>query len=587
MGLYGVLIVTNSPTITPASTTTTTPSLVAGSAFPARALNGTQVPAVQYDSDAAFLISEIDAAQNAAVDAVAINTAVTAQAGWETVKWTPACGAAQTCYPPAVNYAPTYLLLNGQPYDPSNPGANAALPQIAGVPSGTLYSSGNMMLRVVNAGLRTHVPSLVGVSLQQIAEDGNRAPGTPQTVSELLMTAGKTRDVLIQPANNGNPTAATPVPATAFTEAAYGFFDRALGLSTNYRPNGGAQGYLAIANAATLASANGGINGWLSSAAGGGKAAASTAAVNPDIYTLAANLTTFTANVLANDVGVTSASNAGTALSAPVTFTTALGGTVTLNPTGTFTYTPATKFITADSFSYTGFGIGGAAIGSTTVTLNVPSLNTSVRALPDVYTSKVATLFRTMTGNGVLANDTDSAGLALTATLDPANAPSGCAVPTFNLDGSFIATSTGVGTCTFGYIASDSQGQTASGSVTVNFPAGSGLAVTVQDALGIQQNAGQTSSTAPIVMPSTSLTDYMWVIEEDPTFHTVPGVTPAAQNGNPALTISNSFHVSHTPIVAAGCTGPLSCGDAQAFAGQVIGATTPRSSPADVALDPT
>src|SRR3984893_9899506 len=113
MGRYGFLIVTNSPPLTAGA-------LTAGTAFPSGAINGVAVNPLTYDSDAALLISEIDAVQNAAVDAAATNNN---PAGWETTKWTPTCGAA--CYPPAVNYAPTYLLLNGQPFDLSNPSANA------------------------------------------------------------------------------------------------------------------------------------------------------------------------------------------------------------------------------------------------------------------------------------------------------------------------------------------------------------------------------------------------------------------------------------------------------------------------------
>ncbi len=59
------------------------------------------------------------------------------------------------------------------------------------------------MVRVVNAGLKTHVPSIVGLSLALVADDGNRAPGAPKLQSEILMPAGKTRDVLVTPASTG------------------------------------------------------------------------------------------------------------------------------------------------------------------------------------------------------------------------------------------------------------------------------------------------------------------------------------------------------------------------------------------------
>ncbi|MBS0393592.1 MAG: choice-of-anchor D domain-containing protein [Proteobacteria bacterium] len=583
MGLYGVLIVTGAPTTDATATTPATHLTAAGTAFPNGAVNGVAVQAVQYDADVPFLISEIDAKQNAQVDAAALaNTSVT-------LKWNdPACATAgpapnygNVCYPAAVNYAPTYLLLNGQPFDRNNPGANAVQPA-----TGNMALTGNVMLRVVNAGLRTHVPSLVGLTLAQIAEDGNRAPGVPQLVSELLMTAGKTRDVLVQPANNG--VAASSTPPTAYTEAAYGFYDRALGLSTNGRPNGGAQGYLALVSAATLGnlSATGGstLNTWLTSTAG--KAAIVTPTAVADTFSVPGYATTYTGNVLVNDIGVYSAA-------APAA--TSAGGSVSMAADGTFVYTaPTGGFPQAgDTFTYCGNGAAPATPGlCTTVTLNNGGGSATVTAKADTYTSAVATLFRAWGGNGVLANDVDSNGLPLTAS--NAAVTSGSCQVTLNPDGSFTASNPtapfgsvapGASTCTFTYTATDSQGASATASATVNFLAGSNLNVTVRDALGFNQLAG-----APTNTTDPTLSDYSWIIEEDPTFHHDPmGNTPAPDpaTGNPALTISNSFHVSHTPIVAAGCTGSLSCGDAQTINGGGALPAAPRSSPWDVALDPT
>ncbi len=579
MGLYGVLVVTTSPVTDTALTTITVPGL----AFPAGAINGVVVPAVAYDADAAFLISEVDAVQNAAVDAAATNPGFQG----ETAKWTPSCGANSTCYPPAVNYAPTYLLLNGKPFDRDNPGGNAVLPQILGIPSGTLYSSGKMMLRVANAGLRTHVPSLVGMTLQQVAEDGNRAPGAPQTVSELLMTAGKTRDVLIAPPTVTSVTS-TGTSVTTYTEAAYGFFDRSLGLSTNNRPNGGAQGYLAIVNPSTLSNlasttittTGAEINAWLGTS--GGKSVAVMATANPDSFQVSTYLQSYTNNVLTNDVGIY-----GAVVTTPPKY-----GTVTMSADGTFVYTTAAAPFAGDSFVYCGNGAPANTPGLC-ATVTLAASNTAapiVTANDDTYASNVSTLFRAWGGEGVLANDTDNLGYPLHANFTSSE-PTGCA--TLNADGSFIATSANGDDCVFTYTAQDSQGVTsAPAKVRVFFqPQGSSPqanfvsapTITVVDALGLQQG---TVGTGAAAAPTAALTDYMWVIEEDPTFHTVPGVTPPANGAIPALTISNSFHVSHTPIVAAGCTGPLSCGDAQTYGSKATSAL-PRSLPSDVWLDPT
>ncbi|MDE1923563.1 MAG: hypothetical protein KGI55_09065, partial [Gammaproteobacteria bacterium] len=226
MGLYGVLVVTTSPAVTVAAGATPASIATPGTAYPAGAINGVSVPAVNYDADAIFLISEVDAAQNAAVDAAAV-AGTNDRTAWNA----PGCttvGGTTPCYPPAVNYAPTYILLNGQSFDRNNPSGNAAE-----VPP--LYATGNLMVRIVNAGLRTHVPSIVGLPMSLIADDGNRAPGAPKVQSEALMTAGKTRDVLVTPA----PAATTAASPAAYAEAAYAFFDRSLGLSTNGAPFGG------------------------------------------------------------------------------------------------------------------------------------------------------------------------------------------------------------------------------------------------------------------------------------------------------------------------------------------------------------
>src|SRR6266446_2644898 len=215
MGLYGMLVVTAAP----AGTT-------AGTAYPAV---GT-TPAVMYNADVNLLLSEIDPVQNNAV-----NAAVNTLGFLETNVWSgqpggcgnPSSGAAyQTCYPPAVNYSPLYYLFNGAGFDKSNSTNSlfAALPA-TGV-------TGNVLVRFVNAGLRMHIPSIVGSQIgtavlpalppsgfSLIAEDGNPLPGIPRIQSEVFLPAGKTYDVMIN------------VPAAGAT--ALPVFDRQLSLSSN------------------------------------------------------------------------------------------------------------------------------------------------------------------------------------------------------------------------------------------------------------------------------------------------------------------------------------------------------------------
>ena len=86
--------------------------------------------------------------------------------------------------------------------------------------------------------------------------------------------------------------------------------------------------------------------------------------------------------------------------------------------------------------------------------------------------------------------------------------------------------------------------------MTVVFPTGSNLAVKVLD------GADHT----------TTLTDYRWIIEEDRTFYVDPKCTtnplPRAarryQSGC-SRCFGTNFHTSYMPLVATGCTGPMSC----------------------------
>ena len=90
-----------------------------------------------------------------------------------------------------MNYTPFYYLINGQAFDKTNP-SHSLFPATAG--TATTGITGNVLVRMVNAGLKMHVPAIInsqttgfngsgsstttvgGFTL--IAEDGNPVPGT-------------------------------------------------------------------------------------------------------------------------------------------------------------------------------------------------------------------------------------------------------------------------------------------------------------------------------------------------------------------------------------------------------------------------
>jgi len=89
------------------------------------------------------------------------------------------------------NYKPQHFLINGQPFT----AGQAAL--AAG------NSGQTLLIRFLNAGLKTHVPVLHGSYMSLIAEDGNAYPYARQDYS-VLLPAGKTADALWTPTANGN-----------------------------------------------------------------------------------------------------------------------------------------------------------------------------------------------------------------------------------------------------------------------------------------------------------------------------------------------------------------------------------------------
>src|SRR6266478_5258652 len=507
MGLYGMLVVTTAPA-----------GSVAGTAYPAV---GT-VPAVTYNAEVPLLLSEIDPVQNRAV-----NTAINTAGFNETKVWsgqpgqcgnpTSAVGIVNTCYPPAVNYSPLYYLFNGVAFNK----ASAAASLFPASPATGV--TGSVLVRLVNAGLRMHVPSIVGTQtgtptarsgFSLIAEDGNPLPGVTRVQSEVFMAAGKTYDVMVN------------VPAAGGT--AIPVFDRQLSLSANaISRDAGMLAYI-------------GVNG-----AGLPVTPSIAAAVaRPDTYNSLIAAKTLTVSdpakgVIANDTNV----NGVTVLTAPA------NGTLTLNANGTFTYVPTGTAVT-DSFVY-------YANGNTAITATVSLGAATIEAASGItmgnitYNANVAG-YLSIKSPGVLSVDKDAAGYPLIVATSTA-VPSSGLILAVDKNGGFIASlaapNTAPATYTFSYNAQNSQGtiSAATATVTINFPAGSGLTVSVLD--GVDKTTDLSN-------------DYRWIIEEDRTFFINP--TTTTNTGTTIVpTFGTNFHTSYMPIVAAGCVGTRSCESGQ------------------------
>ncbi len=549
MGLYGMVVVTGT------------------SAAPV-----TAYPGVTYDADLRLLFSEIDPVQNNAVSA-AVN-----KVGFsETKVWSgqpdhcgnPSSADYQTCYPPAVNYSPRYYLINGVAFNKTNPAASLlpSSPGLIASPAGK-----TALVRLVNAGLRMHIPSIVGAQtgapsaipgISLIAEDGNVLPGVRRVQSEVFLAPGKTYDVMVN----------VPVGAGAAPPEALAIFDRSLGLSANATArDSGMIAYLGI---------NGGTLPVAPAFAG--------AVANADIYKAVVAGKTLTVSdpakgVIGNDMNVFGVKVAG-----------AVPAGLTLNLDGTFTYTAGVP----TTFTYCGNGattgpacalviLGAATIGDAAgITCSFPS---------PAFTSNVATVLA-IKPPGVLAYCKDAAGYPLTVAASPVPVLAGGAVA-MDSDGGFTATVAGAGAHTLTFTPQNSQGTNGSpATATLVFPSPSNLHVTLVD-----------GATKVALNPQ----DYRWIIEEDRTFYVDPncqtnplpaGCPTVTSQGAPAV-FGTNFHTSYMPVVAQGCVGTVSCEQGQTVldpsTGTHVGAVCdigngvcrPGSTkialdPGQVALDPT
>ncbi|MCV7283088.1 tandem-95 repeat protein, partial [Mycolicibacterium flavescens] len=173
-----------------------------------------------------------------------------------------------------------------------------------------------------------------------------------------------------------------------------------------------------------------------------------------DEYTINED-TVLTGNVLSNDSDLERNNLTAHLVDGPA------NGTVTLNPDGTFTYTPETGYNGPDSFTYYAFD-GSASSEVSTVHITVRDVNYAPVANNDAVSTNEDT---TRTGN-VLTNDTDADGDQLTAQLvsGPAHG-----TLTLNPDGSYSYTPNANfnGTDTFTYTASDSFATSNTATVTI------------------------------------------------------------------------------------------------------------------------
>jgi serralysin len=164
--------------------------------------------------------------------------------------------------------------------------------------------------------------------------------------------------------------------------------------------------------------------------------------------------------VLANDTHDTALTLSATLQTGPA------HGTLTFAADGSFTYTANAGYHGTDTFTYVAKDSSGAT-STATDTINV------AQVLPTVGADKVSTAYATpvtINASALLANDTDSAGYALSVTN-----VSGASHGTVSMNAQGVITFTPDaffnGDASFTYTASDAYGDSAQGTVTVSVAA--------------------------------------------------------------------------------------------------------------------
>lgn len=331
------------------------------------------------------------------------------------------------------NYLARYFLINGDAYPATG--------------SIAINTGEDFLLRFVNGGLRTYVPTLQGMYMHVIAEDGGLYP-FPSDQYQIELPPAKTMDVLIN----------------AGTDGRYALFDRGLRLTNGGISDGSGGGMLVYIQAG---------------AAAGAPVAA------PDNYSVAedAALTVPAPGVLENDTAGTGGTMTAS-LASDASF-----GTLALVADGSFTYTPNADFNGNDIFTYYA-NDGGPNSNVATVTIAVTAVNDPPAAVDDAATTSPNTAVII----DVLQNDSDVDGnldpMSVSILADPAN---GTAVA--NGDGTITyLPGTGFsGSDSFTYQVCDTDLECASATVTVTVEEAANIAPTAND------DTAQTPRNTPLV----------------------------------------------------------------------------------------
>jgi len=366
---------------------------------------GLPLAATSYDNEVVLFYSDIDPVINNAI--------------------------AGATYTTSVDYNAQWFLVNGEPYDPAN-----KLDPAMSIPAGNAKE--RTLVRFLSAASETHVPTLQGLYMTILAEDGlvynyqdaTGAHAAPRTQYSVKLPPLKTKDAIISPQLEGT----------------YAVYD-----GNGYMTNP------SDINDFTVGDTVGGMLRFLAVGPDGNDAPIA----GPDTAT-AVEGRTITINVLAND-----SDPEGQPLTIAA-FSAAATGTVTcdtLNPGGACDYTAVVGGILPydDTFTYDvtdGVSTTAGVVVTVTVVANEAPVAVDDTATTDANTPVVV---------NVLSNDTDANGDTLSIASFDATSAQGATVSCDTLTGDCTYTPDGIfiGNDTFTYVATDGSLNSASATVTV------------------------------------------------------------------------------------------------------------------------
>jgi FtsP/CotA-like multicopper oxidase with cupredoxin domain len=416
------------------------------------------------------------------------------------------------------NYRPSLFLVNGESY-----ANDVKTPEIAAGAAGA-----RTLIRMLNAGLRTHAPTLDNATLSLVAEDGNAYP-FERAQAAVMLSAGKTQDAIWQPA-----------------AGLYVMYDRMLNLTADVAGDAGMLAKLRVSGGAP---SDGPVT-----------AIADAYSTSEDVDIIIPG-TTRSAGVLGNDAG------AGAATATAILVTSPGSGTLArFSPNGTFRYNPGQNFAGVDSFTYQARAADGTLSAPATVTISVAGVSDAPRAIAQAAGVDA----RQSIPIALNASDPDGDELTFYLTTNPANPAVGLPPvrrgslsiidPVTKIERTLTAadlkTATQAGTpipagnlifnayagplvplygdTRFWFLVSD-------GTLSSNVAA---VTVTVF-APELTQNTGNPLTLTVMGVDGTPITAYRWTLEEDRTYEVIPGT--ADPN-----TSSVSFHASYMPLKQSG-----------------------------------